>query len=401
MPRYQWSGIGRNGENSSGVMAAKNADAVTKMLRRERIRPTQIQPVKKESKSAFSFMKEKITQQEVAVFTRQFSVMIDAGLPLVQCLDTMASQCENKAFAKILIAVRGEMEGGSTLAEALKQHPVAFNDLYCNMVAAGEAGGILDIILRRLATYIEKAVRLKGAVKSASMYPAIIVSVAISVVVVILWKVIPTFASLFAGLGAQLPLPTRIVVMASDLIAGYFPFVVGGLVSAVFALRHYYKTDGGEKLIDGLMLKVPVLGMILRQIAVARFCRTLATLVASGVPILDGLEITAKTAGNRVISDVVRTTRESIEAGKTIAKPLQVSGVFPPMVTQMIAVGEETGALDTMLSKIADFYEEEVDTAVDNLMSLLEPVLIVFLGVIIGGIVVAMYMPMFDLMNKI
>lgn len=399
MIKYKWEGISRSGETSAGVMAAATADEVTRALRRQRIRVTGVKPVAKSF--SLSFGKRKITQQEVAVFTRQFSVMIDAGLPLVQCLDIMAKQIENPTFGTILESIRSEMEGGSTLAAALKQHPEVFTDLYSNMVAAGEAGGILDIILRRLATYIEKNVKLKAAVKSASMYPAVIISVAIGVVIVILWKVIPTFASLFAGLGAQLPLPTRIVVMLSNFISAYFFFIVAGGVLAVFAVKQYRKTDRGEQLLDRLLLRFPVIGMILRKIAVARFCRTLGTLVSSGVPILEGLEITATTAGNRIIADAVRATRRNIEQGKSIATPLAASGVFPPMVTQMISVGEETGALDTMLSKIADFYEEEVDTAVDSLMSLLEPVLIVFLGIVIGGIVVSMYLPMFDLINRI
>ena len=399
MTKYKWEGISKSGQTSGGVMAAASAEEVTRALRRQRIRVTEVKPVTKSF--SLTLGQKKIAQQEIAVFTRQFSVMIDAGLPLVQCLDIMAKQIENPALGKILETVRAEMEGGSTLAAALKQHPKVFTDLYCNMVAAGEAGGILDIILRRLATYIEKNVKLKAAVKSASMYPAVIISVAISVVIVILWKVIPTFASLFAGLGAQLPLPTRIVVIASNIISAYFMFIAGGLVLTVIALKQFYKTDGGERTIDRALLRFPVIGMILRKIAVARFCRTLGTLVSSGVPILEGLTITATTAGNRIIADAVEATRRNIEQGKSIATPLAASGVFPPMVTQMIHVGEEIGALDTMLSKIADFYEEEVDTAVDSLMSLLEPVLIVFLGVVIGGIVVSMYLPMFDLINRI
>ena len=378
---------------------ADSADAVSQQLRRKRIRVTKVQPVK----SGFSLFKKKskVSHQAVSVFTRQFSVMIDAGLPLVQCLDILSKQADDEGFGRILDQVRGEMEGGANLADALRQHPQVFTDLYCNMVAAGEAGGILDIILRRLATYIEKVVKLKSAVKAASMYPIVIVSVAVLVVLVILWKVIPTFAALFSGLGAQLPLPTRIVIMASNFIAAYFPFVVAGIMGTIYSLKQYYKTDSGELLIDSLILKTPVIGMIMRRIAVARFCRTLSTLVSSGVPILESLTITANTAGNRIVKDAVLATRDSIEQGKSLAEPLESSGAFPPMVTQMIAVGEETGALGTMFSKIADFYEEEVDTAVEGLMSLLEPVMIVFLGLVIGGIVVSMYLPMFDLINKI
>jgi type IV pilus assembly protein PilC len=403
MPQYQYTGIGANGKPMTGTIAAGNAEEVSRLLRQKRVRVTKVEPVgsKAGSFSLLNREKKSVTQEEVAVFTRQFSVMIDAGLPLVQCLDILSKQTDNKYFGKVLGEVREEMEGGAALADAMAQHPKVFTDLFCNMIAAGEAGGILDIILRRLATYIEKAVKLKRAVKSASVYPAVIITVACAVVMIILWKVIPTFAGLFAGLGAQLPLPTRIVVMASNFVAAYMPYLIVAIVVGVFALRNYYKTDGGQLVIDRMLLKMPVAGLLLRKIAVARFCRTLATLVTSGVPILEALSITASTAGNRVISDAVLDTRRNIEAGKSLAKPLEASGVFPPMVTQMISVGEETGSLDTMLSKIATFYEEEVDTAVEGLVALLEPVMIVFLGTIIGGIVVSMYLPMFDLINKI
>jgi len=400
MPRFEWEGVNRSGQSATGVMVADNADAVGAALRRQRIRSMKIAPVKSGMLS-FQLFRRRIDPLVVSVFTRQFSVMIDAGLPLVQCLEILSSQADDPAFADTLEGVRRDVEGGSTLADAMRQYERAFTELYCNMVAAGEAGGILDVILRRLAEYLEKAVKLKAAVRSASIYPIIIITVAGVVVFIILWKVIPTFASLFAGLGAQLPLPTRIVVAASNFVATYTVFVVGGLFGSIFAVRQYHKTDTGERILDSIVLKLPVMGMIMKKIAVARFTRTLGTLVSSGVPILDGLEITAKTAGNRVIKDAIMETRKSIEAGKTISAPLQATGVFPPTVTQMIAVGEETGALDTMLSKIADFYEDEVDTAVDNLMALLEPVMIVLLGVVIGGIVISMYLPMFELINKI
>ena len=367
MAKFAWEGVNRAGQSATGVMVADDADAVGAALRRQRIRATKISP----ASSGFQinlFGAKKVDQLQVSIFTRQFSVMIDAGLPLVQCLEILATQADDPNFGTVLEAVRRDVEGGSTLADAMRQHDNAFTELYCNMVAAGEAGGILDVILRRLAEYLEKAVKLKAAVRSASIYPLIIITVAGVVVFIILWKVIPTFASLFAGLGAQLPLPTRIVVMASNFVAAYSFFVIGGIIGSIFALRQYHNTDQGERVLDGIVLKMPVLGMIMRKIAVARFCRTLGTLVASGVPILDGLEITAKTAGNRVVKDAVMETRKSIEAGKSIAKPLEATKVFPPMVTQMIAVGEETGALDTMLSKIADFYEDEVDEAtVENL----------------------------------
>jgi type IV pilus assembly protein PilC len=404
MATYEYTGVQRDGGMTSGQLAAGSADEVARMLRKQRIRVTKIEPVGQKKKLTLPFgigNRGSVTQEEVAVFTRQFSVMIDAGLPLVQCLDILSKQSDNEHFGEVLAEIRNEMEGGAHLADAMGQFPKVFPELYCNMIAAGEAGGILDIILQRLAQYIEKSVKLKRAVKSASMYPAVIITVACCVVLVILWKVIPTFATLFAGLGAQLPLPTRIVVMASNFVAGYMPFLIAGAVVSVFALKKFYKTDNGELVIDKLILKMPVAGMLLRKIAVARFCRTLGTLVSSGVPILEALGITADTAGNRVVKDAVMSTRKSVEGGRSLARPLEASGAFPPMVTQMIGVGEETGALDTMLTKIAEFYEEEVDTAVEGLMALLEPVMIVFLGVVIGGIVVSMYLPMFDLINKI
>jgi len=327
--------------------------------------------------------------------------MIDAGLPLVQCLEILGSQQDNRLFQKIILAVRQDVEAGSSLAEAMRKHPKAFDDLFVNMVAAGEAGGILDTILRRLSTYIEKAVKLKGQVKTALIYPVSVLAVAGIVVFIILWKVIPTFASLFAALGAQLPLPTRLVIKASNFVANYILFIVAGFVAAGFAFNRYYATYRGRRVIDGLVLKLPVLGDIMRKIAVARFCRTLATLTSSGVPILDGLEITAKTAGNAIIEDAIMGVRKSVEAGRTIAEPLAETKVFPSMVVQMIGVGEQTGAMDAMLNKIAEFYEEEVDNAVEGLMKLMEPIMIAILGTIIGSIVIAMYMPMFELIGKI
>ena len=404
MAQYQYTGVGRDGGMTSGQLVANSADEVAQLLRKQRIRVTKIEPLGEKKKVTLPFgigNRSKVTQDEVAVFTRQFSVMIDAGLPLVQCLDILSKQADNAHFGEVLADIRGEMEGGANLADAMGQHPKVFSELYCNMIAAGEAGGILDIILQRLAQYIEKAVKLKRAVKSASIYPAVIISVACAVVLVILWKVIPTFATLFAGLGAQLPLPTRIVIMASNFVAAYMPILIVGGIAGVFAFRRYYRTDSGELIIDKMILRIPVAGLLLRKIAVARFCRTLGTLVSSGVPILEALGITAETAGNRVVKDAILATRKSVEGGRSLARPLAKSGAFPPMVTQMIGVGEETGALDNMLTKIAEFYEDEVDTAVEGLMALLEPVMIVFLGVIIGGIVVSMYLPMFDLINKI
>jgi type IV pilus assembly protein PilC len=335
------------------------------------------------------------------VFTRQFSVMIDAGLPLVQCLEILGTQEEDKNFASVILATRTDVESGASLADAMKKHPKAFDPLFTNMIAAGEAGGILDTILKRLATYIEKAVKLRGQVKSAMIYPIAVVVIAVVVVGVILWKVIPTFANLFAGLGAELPLPTRIVIAASNGLVRFMPFILVGMGVFVFAFRAYYNSPNGRRVIDAITLKLPVLGPLMRKIAVARFCRTLSTLLASGVSILEALDITARTAGNAIIEEAIMTTRKSIERGETIAQPLKETNVFPSMVVQMISVGEATGALDTMLGKIADFYEEEVDTAVAGLLTLLEPIMIFFLGVVVGGIVIAMYMPIFDLISKL
>ena len=399
MPAYVWKGKTRRGVATSGERVADSKDAVIAMLRREQVLVTSIKEKGKEF--ALPKLGSGISSKDIAIFTRQFSVMIDAGLPLVQCLEILGTQQENASFQKVLLAVRQDVEGGSSLADAMKKHPQAFDNLYTNMIAAGEAGGILDTILKRLAVYIEKAVKLKSQVKSAMIYPVAVVSIAGLVVGVILWKVIPTFAALFAGLGAQLPLPTRIVIGLSNWLVRLLPFLVVGSIVLAVAVRRYYATHKGRRVIDGLMLKLPVMGQILRKISVARFCRTLATLMSSGVPILDGLEITARTSGNAIVEDAIMVTRKSVEGGQTLAQPLKGTGVFPSMVVQMISVGEQTGALDTMLSKIADFYEDEVDTAVGNLMTLMEPILILFLGTVVGGIVISMYLPIFDLINQL
>jgi type IV pilus assembly protein PilC len=319
----------------------------------------------------------------------------------VQCLEILGSQQENRTLQKVLFQVRQDVESGSTLADALRKHPKAFDDLYCNMVAAGEAGGILDTILQRLAQYIEKIVKLRAAIRSAMVYPTAVILIAVGVVWVILWKVIPTFATLFEGLGASLPLPTRITIALSRFIGAWWWMIIGSVVLTIVMLMRYHKTPAGRRQIDGALLKIPVLGGVLRKIAVARFCRTLGTLVSSGVPILEALEITARTSGTAIVEDAIMATRKSVEEGKTIAEPLKSSTVFPPMVVQMVAVGEQTGALETMLNKIADFYEDEVDEATANLLALLEPVMICFLGIVIGGIVISMYLPMFDLISKI
>lgn len=403
MPSFAYTGRTRSGEMVSGERAADTMENAVAALRREQLVITRITPAKAKAaapvKAARS--RKKVKAKNLAIFTRQFSVMIDAGLPLVQCLEILGSQEEDKNFAAVILQTRSDVEGGAALADAMRKHPGAFDALYTNMVAAGEAGGILDAILKRLAVYIEKNVKLISQVKSAMTYPIAVISIAAIVVIVILWKVIPTFASLFAGLGAELPLPTKIVIWLSNSVVRLMPFIVVGLIGGIYAIRQYYATNNGRHMIDRMLLRAPVLGLILRKISVARFCRTLSTLISSGVPILDGLEITAKTSGNAIVEDAILSTRKSIERGETIATPLKETGVFPAMVSQMIGVGEATGALDTMLAKIADFYEEEVDTAVAGLLTLLEPVMIAFLGVVVGGIVIAMYLPIFSLISKL
>jgi type IV pilus assembly protein PilC len=406
MPTFAYSGRTRAGQTVNGERMADTMDAAVSALRREQIMVTRITPAAAKAKAEGEGRKlgktnKKVSPKNLAVFTRQFSVMIDAGLPLVQCLDILGTQEEDRNFAAVILQTRSDVESGASLADAMRKHPKTFDSLFTNMVAAGEAGGILDTILKRLATYIEKAVKLAGQVKSAMIYPVAVIVIAGLVVTAILWKVIPTFAQLFSSLGADLPVPTQIVIGLSNNLVKYFPFIIVALVGGSFGFNRYYATDGGRHVIDRITLKLPVLGDIMRKIAVARFCRTLSTLISSGVPILDGLEITARTSGNAIVEDAIMATRKSIERGETISAPLKETKVFPAMVTQMISVGEATGALDTMLAKIADFYEEEVDTAVAGLLTLLEPIMIAFLGLIVGGIVIAMYLPIFDLISKL
>jgi type IV pilus assembly protein PilC len=403
MRTFAYAGRTRAGQTVSGERTAETMDAAVAALRREQIMVTRITPAKEkaEAKVKTGKLGKKVKTKNLAVFTRQFSVMIDAGLPLVQCLDILGGQEEDANFAAVIMQTRSDVEAGASLADGMRKHPKTFDPLFTNMIAAGEAGGILDTILKRLATYIEKDVKLRGQVKSAMIYPVAVIIIAALVVGVILWKVIPTFAALFSGLGAELPLPTRIVIALSNNLVRFFPIFIVGIGVAGYLFNRYYATPNGRRVVDATMLKAPVLGLILRKIAVARFCRTLSTLISSGVPILDGLEITAKTSGNSIVEDAVMVTRKSIERGETISVPLKETGVFPPMVTQMIGVGEATGALDTMLAKIADFYEEEVDVAVAGLLTLLEPIMIAILGVVVGGIVIAMYMPIFDLISKL
>jgi type IV pilus assembly protein PilC len=400
MPVFTYRGVNRAGTTVSGERSAASKNELSNMLRREQINVSKVS--EKGREFAFPTFGSGVESKELAVFTRQFSVMIDAGLPLVQCLEILAGQQENKTFQKVLSGVRSSVEGGTTLSSAMKQYDKIFDPLYYNMVDAGETGGILDTILQRLSTYIEKNVKLKRAVKSALIYPVSVITIAGGVITLLLWKVVPIFVTLFAGLGAELPLPTRIVIGLSNFVGSIF-----GLLIVVFAvvagvgLKMWYGTPGGRLVIDGVLLKLPIIGMLLRKIAVARFTRTLGTLISSGVPILEGLDITARTSGNAVVEKAIQATRKAVEAGRSLVDPLKESDVFPGMVTQMIAVGEQTGAMDAMLQKIADFYEEEVDAAVKDLLTLLEPVMIVFLGVVVGGIVISMYLPLFSLIGKL
>lgn len=398
MPVYTFRGRNvRTNENITGERFSNSAQALAAVLRREQLMPTSIRE-KKSPGLGFSFGK-KVSQSEVAVFTRQFSIMLNAGLPLIQALDALAQQHPNKTFKGILDTIRGDVEAGSTLSAAMARHPKVFDPLFTNMITAGETGGILDTILQRLSVFIEKIVKLKRALRSAMIYPATILTIAIGVVTILLWKVVPVFATLFEGFNVELPLLTRAVILGSRLIERYIIFLAVFVVLGVFGLRAYYKTDKGRHVIDGILLKSPVLGEILRKITVARFTRTLATLLTSGVPILEGLNITAKTSGNAILEDAIYQIRQRIEEGGSMADPMRQSGFFPPMVTQMVSVGESTGEMDTMLVKIADYYEEEVDVVVANLLTILEPVMMVFLGVVVGGIVIAMYLPLFKLIK--
>jgi type IV pilus assembly protein PilC len=398
---FAFSGRTRAGQIVSGERLAESRDAAIAALRREQVLVTRIEALKEKKGTLRAPKSRKVPAKNLAIFTRQFSVMIDAGLPLVQCLDILGKQEEDRNFAEIILKTRGEVEAGASLADAMRMFPNAFDALYTNMIAAGEAGGILDTILTRLAGYIEKTVKLKAQVRSAMIYPVAIVLIAGLVVAAILWKVIPTFAELFKGMGAELPLPTRVVIWVSNSFVTGLPIIAGGIVAVCAGFKRYYGTAAGKLRVDGLLLELPVLGAILRKVAVARFCRTLSTLLSSGVPILDGLEITAKTAGNAVIDRAVMATRAGIERGETVSAALRETNVFPSMVVQMINVGETTGALDTMLGTIADFYDGEVETAVGGLLTLLEPVMIAFLGVVVGGIVISMYLPIFDLINRL
>ncbi|HJQ27228.1 MAG TPA: type II secretion system F family protein [Blastocatellia bacterium] len=403
MPTYVYKGRNRLNEIVVGERVAADRAALESMLRREQVILTSAREKGREI-SLPKVGREKVKHKDLALFTRQFSVMLDAGLPLVQCLEILGQQQENKAFQKIIFQVRSDVEAGMTLADSMAKHPRVFESLYTNMVAAGETGGILDIILQRLSTYLEKMVKLKSDVKSALVYPIAVIIISIIVISIIMIVVIPAFKNIFEGLlgpGEKLPWLTEFVVSISSFLAGFWWLIAIVAAIFVFSMKAWYKTDGGQHFIDGMILRLPILGQIMRKIAVARFSRTLSTLLSSGVPILESLEITARTAGNIIVSEAIQKVRVGIEQGQTFVEPLKASGVFPVMVSQMIGVGEQTGALDAMLSKIADFYEQEVDAAIANLLSLMEPAMIMFLGVTIGTIVIAMYLPLFSLIGKL
>jgi len=399
---FEWSGKTSKGLIESGEITANSRDEVINQLRKRNIMATLIR--QKEKKSLFGGLSfgGGVDDKDIVIFTRQFATMIDAGLPLVQALEILSTQVENKFLAKTLAAIKDDVESGATYADALKKHPKAFTDLYANMVAAGESGGILDTILNRLAAYIEKAMKLKKKVKGAMVYPIVVSSIAVICIAVIMIFVVPTFSKMFTQMGGTLPLPTLFVMKLSNFLAGMGGLLTGlTIVAFIIALKQVRKTEKGQAVTDRAFLRLPIFGMLLKKVAVAKFTRTLGTLISSGVPILDGLEITAKTAGNKVIEYAVMDVRSAVSEGKTLAEPLMKSKVFPPMVTHMIAVGEQTGALDTMMNKIADFYDDEVDNAVSNLTAMMEPMLMVFLGGSVGFIVIAMYLPIFKLITLI
>jgi len=400
MAKYSWEARSRNGAQQKGVMEATTKASVEAQLKKFGFSSITI----KESGKAFKFPglgDKKVETKDVVIFTRQFATMIDSGLPLVQCLDILSSQQENKTFKEVLFKVKENVESGSTFADALSKHPKIFDQLYVNLVSAGEVGGILDTILNRLAAYIEKAMKLKKQIKGAMVYPATVMSIAVVVVGVIMIFVIPTFAKMFQEFGGELPAPTKFVIALSNFIVKYIIVIIALIFASISGIKKYYATKNGRYQIDRLALKAPIVGPLIRKVAVAKFTRTLGTMISSGVPIMDGLEIVAKTAGNKIVEDAIFSVRQAISEGKTIAEPLAACGVFPPMVVQMISVGEATGAMDTMLNKIADFYDDEVDAAVGAMTAMLEPMLMVFLGTVVGGLVVAMYLPIFKIASTV
>jgi len=396
MAVYVWAAQGRAGEVKKGETEAINEAAVRTQLRRQGLKPTRVKEKPKDLLEMLP-LKGTVKSKDVVIFSRQFSTMISAGLPLIQCLDILASQEQNKAFARVIRNIKEEIEGGSTLSDALRKHPKVFDDLFINMIAAGEAGGILDTILNRLATYLEKSMKLKRKVKGAMTYPAVVLGMSVCIITLLLVKVVPVFQSIFAGMGRELPFVTQTLIDLSSFVTSNALYILCALVIAIVALVRFYRTDSGRYLFDRMIIKPPVIGPLMRKVAIAKFTRTLSTLISSGVPILDGLEIVSRTSGNKIVEKALMETRKNISEGKTIAEPLAATTVFPPMVVQMIAVGEATGSLDSMLSKIADFYDDEVEVAVAAMTSMLEPILMVFLGGVVGGMIVAMYLPIFQI----
>jgi type IV pilus assembly protein PilC len=401
MPVFLWEGQTRKGEKKKGEIEAANEAALRGILRRQGLTSITVKQKPKDLSEYLPFLKQKVKEKEVVIFARIFATMINAGLPLIQCLELLAQQEQNKTFAQIITAVKEDIEGGSTLSDALRKYPNIFDNLFVNLVAAGESGGILDVVLQRLSNYMEKAMKLKSKVKGAMTYPASVLVISIAVVALLLVKVIPVFQKMFEGFGGELPAPTQFLISLSTYAQKYFLVALIAMAIAVYAFRRYYKTEKGTLLIDDLILRAPVFGPLLKKVAVARFTRTMSTMMTSGVPILEGLAIVSKTAGNKVVENALIRVRKSISEGKTIAEPLLETGIFPPMVVQMIAVGEATGALDAMLSKIADFYDDEVDAAVDAMTALLEPFMMVFLGGVVGGMIIAMYLPIFKMASVV
>jgi len=401
MPVYLWEGTTKKGEIKKGEMEAPTESAVRIQLRRQRIKPGGIKKKPKDLFENIPFLQQRVKEKDIVVFARQFATMINAGLPIIQCLELLSEEEKNKTFSTIIRTLKEDIEGGSSLSEALKKYPNVFNELFVNLVAAGEAGGILDVILNRLSAYMEKAMNLKRKVKGAMTYPISVLVIAIAVVILLLYKVVPVFDDLFTSMGSALPGPTQFLVDMSRFVQHNILYMLGAFILFGFIFTRYYKTEKGRLRIDRITLKLPVFGILLKKVAVAKFSRTLSTMMSSGVPILDGLEIVSKTAGNRVVENTLMETRKSISEGKTIAEPLSESGIFPSMVVSMISVGENTGALDAMLEKIADFYDSEVDTAVDAMTALLEPIMLVFLGGVVGGMIIALYLPIFSMAGAI
>ncbi len=401
MPVFIWKGKDKHGSRRKGQHEAPSEEAVRAHLSRIKITPSSIKPKPKDLLENVAFLQPGVKNEDIIIFAKQFSTMIDAGLPIVQCLDILHSQQENPTFKKMLKEIKESVESGATFAETLKKYPKQFDDLFVNMIAAGEAGGILDVILRRLSAYMEKAAKLKAQVKGAMTYPMITIAIAIIVVAVIMVFVIPVFQEMFEGMGGQLPAPTLIVVGISNFVRDNILYMIIAAVLTVFALKRFYATEKGKFMIDALLLRLPIFGQLLRKVAVAKFTRTMGTMLSSGVAILDSLDIVAKTAGNKIVERAIYDIRFGIAEGRTMADPMLESGVFPTMVCQMISVGESTGALDAMLGKIADFYDDEVDQAVENLTAAIEPMMMVFLGVVIGGLVVSMYLPIFKLASTL